>query len=295
MPEGDSLWQQASLLHGFLAGKALLSSDFRIPRHATLDLAGWHTEEVVSRGKHLLHRLVPPAGTPRPPLTIHSHLKMEGHWEIYGPGARWKRPGHTARCVLTVQDGTAVGFSLGVLEVLPTQEEPRVVGHLGPDLLGPGWDPAQAEANLVSDPSRPIGLALLDQRVMAGIGNIYRNELCFLAGLHPAAPVRALSLPPARLDAAGVVAEAFRLLDLNRDHPGRRTTPSEPLGRPSSGGLWPRFFVYGRTRQPCLRCRTPIRQETLSEPGSAGRAAQDRAVYFCPRCQQFPGDSPKRK
>ncbi|MDP5226603.1 MULTISPECIES: DNA-formamidopyrimidine glycosylase family protein [Arthrobacter] len=284
MPEGDSLWQQASLLHGFLAGKPLTGSDFRVPRFATLDLRGWRTLEVRARGKHLLHRLGAPAGTAREGLTIHSHLKMEGQWQLYRPGERWHRPGHTARCVLTVAEGSAVGFSLGVLEVVRTREEDAVVGHLGPDLLGEDWDPATAEANLRSDPARPLGLALLDQRIMAGVGNIYRNELCFLAGLHPAAPVAAPGAPPARLDAAGVVREAHRLLDLNRDNPRRQTTPPAPPGRPAAGGRWPEFFVYGRARQPCLRCRTPIRQESLGEENSG----KERVVYFCTRCQPIP-------
>lgn len=303
MPEGDSVWQAASRLDAFLRGSTLLASDFRVPRFATLDLSGWRTEEVSSRGKHLLHRLSPPSGIDREGLTIHSHLKMEGEWQLYAPGERWRRPGHTARAVLTTEAGSAVGFSLGILEVLKTSAEPGVVGHLGPDLLGADWDPATAEARLSADLARPLGLALLDQRVMAGIGNIYRNELCFLAGLHPAAPVSALfgeaaegtgSPGPAvsTLDVAGLVAEAHRLLDLNRSTPGRQTT-SLPRGvRPAGGGSWPRYHVYRRTRQPCLRCRTPIREGTLGEPGTRtggpARGSQERTIYFCPQCQPLP-------
>lgn len=315
MPEGDSVWRAASLLDAFLRGTTLRSSDFRVPRFATLDLSGWRTDEVVARGKHLLHRLSPPEGVGREGLTIHSHLKMEGAWQCYGPGERWRKPGHTARVVLRTERGSAVGFSLGILEVLKTSAESSVVGHLGPDLLGPDWDLATAEANLRADPARPLGLALLDQRVMAGVGNIYRNELCFLAGLHPAAPVQALldraERPAGALDLSGVVAEAHRLLDMNRDTPARQTT-SLPQGiRPAGGGSWPRYHVYGRTRQPCLRCRTPIREGSLGEPGtwtggpSAGRTGgpsrgparvtQDRVIYFCPRCQPLPTDPTLRR
>ncbi|MGO4454616.1 DNA-formamidopyrimidine glycosylase family protein [Arthrobacter sp. RAF14] len=310
MPEGDSVWRAASRLDAFLRGATLLASDFRVPRFATLDLTGWRTEEVTARGKHLLHRLIPPAGIDREGLTIHSHLKMEGEWQLYEPGERWRKPGHTARVVLRTERGSAVGFSLGILEVLKTSAEPSVVGHLGPDLLGSDWDPATAEANLRADPTRPLGLALLDQRVMAGIGNIYRNELCFLAGIHPAAPVQALldrtgipdrpdPSPHGTLDLPGVVAEAHRLLDMNRDTPARQTT-SLPRGiRPAGGGSWPRYHVYRRARQPCLRCRTPLREGSLGEPGprSGGpaRASQDRVIYYCPRCQPLPPDQPPRR
>ena len=132
------------------------------------------------------------AGRPRRALTIHSHLKMEGSWQVYAPGGRWRKPGHTARCVLRTATADVVGFSLGILEVIPTPDESRVVGHLGPDLLGPGWDAEEAVRRLRAAPDTPIGVALLDQRNLAGIGNIYRCEACFLAGVHPAAPVSAV-------------------------------------------------------------------------------------------------------
>ena len=189
MPEGDSVWRAAAQLHAALAGQQLTASDFRVPRFATLKLDGWTVTEVVPRGKHLLMRLRGPA---EEQLTIHSHLKMEGTWQVYPPGGRWRKPGFTARCVLRTATADAVGFSLGILEVVRTAEEDSVVGHLGPDLLGPDWDLAEAERRIRAAPDVPIGVALLDQRNLAGIGNIYRCEACFLSGIHPAAPVSAV-------------------------------------------------------------------------------------------------------
>ncbi|WP_336855056.1 DNA-formamidopyrimidine glycosylase family protein [Sinomonas albida] len=280
MPEGDNVWQAAVRLHAGLAGKRLAASDFRVPSLATLDLSGWTVLEVASRGKHLLHRLAPPPDRADEPLSIHSHLKMEGSWHVYAPGERWRKPAHTARVVLRAEDGTsAVGFSLGVLEVLPTAEEGRVVGHLGPDLLGEDWDADRAEANLRARPDRAIGLALLDQRNLAGIGNIYRNELCFLARVHPAAPVAAVA------DLPKMVATARRLLEVNRARPSRNTT----------GGFGPRddSWVYGRAGQPCKRCRTRIVHATLGEPAEAAPGTwpveqRERDIYYCPSCQPAP-------
>lgn len=281
MPEGDSIWRAAAELHKALGGQILVSSDFRVPRFATLNLAGWTVTEVVPRGKHLLMRLLGPteagpseavagAGQQRRVLTIHSHLKMEGSWQVYAPGGRWRKPGHTARCILRTATADVVGFSLGILEVIPTQDEARAVGHLGPDLLGRDWDAEEAVRRVRAAPDTPIGVALLDQRNLAGIGNIYRCEACFLAGVHPAAPVSAVP------DLAGMLEEAKVLLEANLG-PGPRTTRGPRARRP---GYW----VYRREHQPCLRCGTPVRRAVLG-PASG---LEDRDIYFCPECQPGP-------
>jgi endonuclease-8 len=201
---------------------------------------------------------------------------MEGSWQVYAPGGRWRKPGHTARCVLRTATADVVGFSLGILEVVPTPDESRVVGHLGPDLLGPDWDAEEAVGRLLAAPDTPVGVALLDQRNLAGLGNIYRCEACFLAGVHPASPVSAVPDLPAML------AEAKVLLEANLG-PGRRITRGATFpgvrGIPRSG-----YWVYGREHQPCLRCRTPIRRGVLG-PASG---MEDRTIYFCPRCQPSP-------
>ncbi len=282
MPEGDSVFRAAAQLHAALAGQQLLSSDFRVPRFATLKLGGWTVTEVVPRGKHLLMRLQGPAGqgpAERNRLTIHSHLKMEGTWQVYPPGGRWRKPGFTARCVLRTAAADAVGFSLGILEVVRTSEEGSVVGHLGPDLLGPDWDLAEAERRIRAAPDVPIGVALLDQRNLAGIGNIYRCEACFLSGVHPASPVS--DVP----GLAAIITDAKVLLEANLGA-GRRTTVLNPrgvaVGRTS--GL-PGYWVYGRGNQPCLKCRTPIRRGVLGP----ATGTEERDIYFCPTCQPAPG------
>lgn len=287
MPEGDSVWRAANQLHSALAGQKLIASDFRVPRFATLNLQGWSVEEVVPRGKHLLMRLLSPAGER---LTIHSHLKMEGSWQVYPPGGRWRKPGFTARCVLRTPVADAVGFSLGLLEVIRTAEEDKAVGHLGPDLLGPDWDPAEAERRVASAPEVPIGVALLDQRNLAGIGNIYRCEACFLSGIHPASPVAAVADLPALFD------HAKQLLEANLG-PGRRTTVLNARGTPVGRAAGrPGYWVYRREHQPCLRCRTPILhgvlgKTTLGGAGSGGRelVIEERDIYFCPKCQPLLG------
>lgn len=289
MPEGDSVFRAAAQLHAALAGQQLLSSDFRVPRFATLRLGGWTMTEVIPRGKHLLMRLqgpTPPGPdrTGRPAdqnrLTIHSHLKMEGTWQVYPPGGRWRKPGFTARCVLRTATADAVGFSLGILEVVRTSEENTVVGHLGPDLLGPDWDLAEAERRIRAAPDTPVGVALLDQRNLAGIGNIYRCEACFLSGVHPASPVSAVP------ELTGMITDAKILLEANLGA-GRRTTILNPrgvaVGRTS--GL-PGYWVYRREHQPCLKCGTPIRRGVLGPAGGA----EERDIYFCPKCQPQPLD-----
>jgi endonuclease VIII len=257
VPEGDSVWRAARQLHQALAGQTLLASDFRVPRFATLNLAGWTVKEVVPRGKHLLMRVVGPEDKR---LTIHSHLKMEGAWQVYPPGGRWRKPGFTARCVLRTAAADAVGFSLGIVEVVATADEDSIVGFLGPDLLGPDWDLDEAERRVRSRPEVPIGVALLDQRNLAGIGNIYRCEACFLSGVHPATPVAEVA------DVRTMMTDAKQLLEVNLG-PGRRVTVLNarglPVGRMAGR---PGYWVYGGERRPCLKCGTPIQRGVLGKP-----------------------------
>lgn len=188
MPEGDTVLQTAQRLHIALAGQVLTHSDLRVPRFATADLTGRTVLGVTPRGKHLLTRI-------EGGLTLHSHLGMDGAWRLYAARERWRGgPGHQIRAVLSTAHLTAVGYRLPVLELLRTADEEKAVGHLGPDLLGPGWDPDTALRNLLADPARPLGEALLDQRNLAGIGNIYKAELCFLARATPGSRRRAAHL-----------------------------------------------------------------------------------------------------
>ncbi len=251
MPEGDTVWHTAAVLRQHLLGGTLTRCDVRVPRFATVDLTGQVVDEVVSRGKHLFIRVGQ--------ASIHSHLKMEGSWRV---GNRAVRIDHRARIVLETGTVRAVGVDLGVLEILDRDHDGDAVAHLGPDLLGEDWDPARAAANLAVRPDRRIAEALLDQRVLAGIGNVYCNELCFVSGHLPTAPVSAVA-DPRRL-----VSRAREMLWLNRFRWNRCTTGDTRSGRQ----LW----VYGRAGQPCRRCATRI------DTDDSGR----RVSYWCPRCQR---------
>lgn len=258
MPEGDTVHRAARRLDDALSAQVLTRSDLRIPSLATRDLAGRRVLETVSRGKHLLTRF-------EGGVTLHSHLKMDGSWDIHPVGTRWRKAGHLARAVLRTQAVEAVGFQV-LLDLVATEREDSLVGHLGPDLLGPDWDAEQAMRNLAGAPEARLGDALLDQSNLAGIGNVFRVELCFLAGADPATSVGALP----RSDLEGVLAHAKRLLETNKDRSRRNTTGDPRNGRQ----LW----VYNR-RGPCLRCGTAIRTDTQ---GPRGR---ERQTWWCPQCQ----------
>lgn len=258
MPEGDTVYRTAHALNDALAGRVLDRCDIRVPAYATVDLTGERVEAVVSVGKHLLHRIGE--------FTIHSHLKMEGSWDIYRDRARWRSPVWQARAILGVPGVLTVGFQLGELEVVPREREQELVGYLGPDILGVEWDAYVAVRNLGADPDRPIGIALLDQRVIAGLGNVYRNELCFLRGV---LPTRAVGTVP---DLPGLVDLAQRLIVANRDRVERVTTGDTRRGR--------RTWVHGREHQPCLRCGTPILQGALGDT-----ELTERQTFYCPVCQ----------
>jgi endonuclease VIII len=257
MPEGDTVYLTARNLNAALSGAVLTRCDIRVPEFATVDLRGETVHDVASRGKHLLIRVGE--------VSIHSHLKMEGSWHLYRHGTPWRRPAFQARAVLETADWVAVGFELGLLEIVPVQREAELLDYLGPDLLGPDWDPAEAVRRLASEPDRPIAVALGDQRNLAGLGNEYVNELCFLRGVLPTRPVRAVP------DLPGLVDLAHRLITANRERV-RTTTGNTRPGE--------RAWVFGRDSKPCRRCGTPIQR------GSLGRNALElRNTFWCPRCQ----------
>jgi endonuclease-8 len=258
VPEGDTVYRTARHLDEALAGQLLLRSDFRVPAYAEFDLSGEPIDGVVSRGKHLLTRV---GG-----YSIHSHLKMEGSWHLYRPGSPWRRPAHTARVVLETAEWVAVGFDLGTVDVVRRDDEDSLVGHLGPDLLGSDWDADEAVRRLAAHPETPIQVAILDQRNLAGLGNEFANELCFLRGLLPTRPVGETADLPA------LVRLAHRVINANRDRVQRTFTGDTREGRQT--------WVYRREGRPCRRCGTRIQH---------GRLGKDelslRDSYWCPRCQ----------
>ena len=258
MPEGDIVWYTARRLHEALAGRVLTRSDFRVPRYATVNLAGQAVSEAVSQGKHLLIRT--DGG-----LTVHTHLKMEGSWRVR-PAAEPLAESYKLRLLLANSEWHAAGYALGITEVLPTSQEHRVTGHLGPDLLGPGWDPDQAAARLAAQPDRPIGEALLDQRNLAGIGTWFCAEMLFLRGIDPWRPAGSVE------DLGALVETGHRLLDANKERIGHTSTGDTRRGQES--------WVYGRAGRPCRRCGTLVRRGEQGPPG------QERLRFWCPNCQR---------
>lgn len=256
MPEGDTVFRTADKLRGALAGKTLTKCDVRVPKFATVDLTGNVVDEVLSRGKHLFIRVGD--------ASIHSHLKMDGAWLLDGQIRRV--PAHKVRIVLEATLGDrvsrAAGIDLGVLEILKRDHDMEAVAHLGPDLLGDDWDPRTAASNLSADHDRALADALLDQRVMAGVGNVYANELCFVSGRLPTSPVSAVR------DPLRTVQRARDMLWLNRNRVNRTTTGNTRPGN----DLW----VYGRVGRPCRRCGTRIEMDGTGE----------RVRYWCPNCQR---------
>ncbi|MEX2290380.1 MAG: DNA-formamidopyrimidine glycosylase family protein [Mycobacteriales bacterium] len=260
MPEGDTVWLAAKRLHEALAGQRLTRSDFRVPSLATVDLAGRTVLAVVPRGKHLLTRL---SGG----LTLHTHFRMDGSWHLYRPGDRWTGgPAWQVRVVLETADRQAVGYRLPVVELVT--DESAAVGHLGPDLLAEDWDLEEALHRLRADPAREVGLALLDQRNLAGLGNLYRTEVLFLRGLTPWVAVG--DVP----DLPGLVEKGRRLMLANREHWEQSTTGSLRGGE--------QHWVFERAGRPCRRCGTRVLSAEQGEPPAA------RLTYWCPRCQLGP-------
>ncbi|GDY32837.1 Fpg/Nei family DNA glycosylase [Gandjariella thermophila] len=263
MPEGDTVFLTGRLLDEALAGRTLLRGELRHPRLSTVDLAGRVVLGVRSVGKHLLARF--DDGT-----SLHSHLRMDGAWRVYRPGERWRGPGHQVRAILATAERTAVGFRLHDMALLATRDEVRLVGHLGPDLLDPAWDErlaGEAATRLGRRADREVGLALLDQTVMAGVGNLYRAEVCFLLGVSPWTPV-------SEVDAGQAVRLARELLSRNAWTPARSTTGDSRPAR--------RHWVYDRAGRPCLRCGAAVRA------APQGHGLDERTVYYCPTCQPGP-------
>ncbi|MCU1590919.1 MAG: Fpg/Nei family glycosylase [Frankiales bacterium] len=262
MPEGDTVWLAAQRLHDALAGRVLTTSDFRVPQLATTDLTGREVLSVTPRGKHLLTRI-------EGGLTLHTHFRMDGTWHLYRPGERRRGgPDWQVRVVLTNAEWEAVGYRLPVVELLATADEARAVGHLGPDVLGPDWDVEEAVRRLRSDPAREIGMALLDQRNLAGLGNLYRIEILFLRGLTPWLPVSEVP------DLRGLVEVGRRLMLANRGRIEQSTTGSLRRGET--------HWVFERTGRPCRRCSTPIAS------AEQGEVPYQRLSYWCPHCQLGP-------
>lgn len=287
MPEGDTIYRTAVVLRRALQGRAVARFETTIPAVAAVDerlrVAGRVIRAVDARGKHLLITMARPspdegaapvdAAEPPPArdrgdlLILHTHMMMTGSWHVYRPGEAWSKPARRAVVVLHTDAFVAPCFSAPVVELLTERalaQHPRL-GALGPDAITDSFDALEARARLRRRPELPIGVALLNQRALAGVGNVFKSEVLFRQRVSPFRPVGELTdavLEP-------LIADCHQLLVQNRGGPLRRTMPGLDERE--------RLFVYNRSGEPCRVCGAPIRMR---------RQGMDaRSTYFCPRCQ----------
>jgi endonuclease-8 len=268
MPEGDTIYRTAQTLQRALAGRSVRRFESALPALTRVDedtpVAGRTIEAVRSVGKHLLIEF---SGG----LVLRTHMRMNGAWHIYRPGERWRKPRVAMRIAIETDDWIAVGFNVPVAEFVRARDlaRHRELARLGPDLLGEPFDEQAATARLLDiGANRPIAEALLDQRVMAGVGNVFKSEVLFVCGVDPTRPVD--TLPAA--DLARLVRAARGLLRAN-------VTAGARGSRRTTNAMNPdvRLWVYGRGGRACRRCGTPILCEAHGESA--------RLTFWCPKCQ----------
>ncbi len=274
MPEGDTLFRAARTLHRALAGKPVVRFETALAQLSRVDddapIAGRTVERVRSVGKHLLVEL---SGD----LVLRTHMRMNGSWHVYRPGERWQRPRSAMRVLLETVDFQAVAFDVPVAEFRTSRGLARdpVIARLGPDVLDAAIDEAEAVRRLRERAGLGIGAALLDQRALAGIGNVFKSEVCFAERVHPFAPVASLE------DEAllRLVRRARRFLGMNvlEASGGRMVTYTGLRRTTHRGDPSARLWVYGRAAEPCRVCGERIVLER--------RGLETRSTYFCPRCQ----------
>lgn len=273
MPEGDSIFRAARALHRALAGRTV-SRFVSVFPHLTnpledRPLVGQVIERVEARGKHLLIWF---SGG----LALRTHLRMHGSWHIYRPGERWQRPHHDMRIVLETPEFIAVAFNVPVAEFETTDAVERTdpLRDLGPDPLGGEFNASLAAERIAARTDMEIADALLDQRAIAGIGNIYKSETLFAAKVNPFTAVGQLT----RDQIESIVAVAAKLLRANVSESSHGMSTSGGL-RHTTGRFDPgaRFWVYRRGGKPCRRCGSPIQR--------ASQGAYARSTYWCPKCQ----------
>jgi endonuclease-8 len=273
MPEGDTIFRAARTLHSALAGKRVVRFESVLPALTRVEyddpITGREIVSVSAAGKHLLMEF-------SRGLVLRTHMRMNGSWHIYRPGERWRRRRREMRVLVATEDFEAVGFNIPEAEILSAADRSRhrQLRRLGPDLLGETFDEATAIARARAQGPRHIADVLLNQQVMAGLGNVYKSEVLFACGIDPFAATSALT--DAQLSA--LIATARRFLRLNVTpgvHPmttysgyRRTTNRDDPAER-----LW----VYGRARRPCRRCGTAIRARP--------QGPDARLTYWCPVCQ----------
>ncbi len=309
MPEGDTIFRAARTLHRALAGRVVTHFDTQYAQLATVHddapITGRTVERVSARGKHLLVYLsgagyrvpgtasgVPgdgdvPADTPtgtrgwHGALVLRTHMLMSGSWHVYRPGERWQRAASSARIVIGTADFVAVGFAVPIAEFIPAAalETDQALGRLGPDVLAADFEPEAVVPRLAASGRPTAAEALLDQRVIAGIGNVYKSELLFLAGVWPFTPPALV--PPDRW--RRMMQDARTLLRANVVDPHETGVVTWRGMRRTTGRSNPdqRLYVYGRRGEPCRRCGTAVRMVHHGD--------HNRSTYWCPSCQPEAG------
>ena len=278
MPEGDTIFRTARALGRALAGKPITAFRSTYPLltrwHQDAPLTGQSVDRVESRGKWLLMHFSGGA-------TLVTHMLMNGSWHIYRPGQAWQQPRVNMRILIETRDYLAVGFRVPVAEMHTAQSLARHPRIPQPqiDVLSESFDEHEVLRRLLAQTGEAIADVLLDQRVLAGVGNVFKSEVCFVTGVHPYCKVSALT--PAQAQA--LIAAARRLVSANVledsgdaivtycGHKRRTTHTADP-----GASLW----VYGRAGQPCRRCAEPIRRRIQGQDA--------RVTFWCPRCQPLP-------
>jgi endonuclease VIII len=272
MPEGDTIYRAAAAMHRALSGRVVTRFESVYPAVTRIaddrPIVGRTIESVSARGKHLLIAF---SGD----VVLRTHMRMNGSWHLYRTGVRWQRPVRAMRVLVAAGDVEAVGFDVPVVELLTRRDLGRHVQlrALGPDLPAVTFDRAEAITRIRSRSADAVGDVLLNQRVLAGIGNVFKSEILFLAGIEPFSRVSSLA-----------DADVERLVDVSREQLAanvmtRSQTLSLATGRTTTRSLDPnrRLWVYGRKGKPCRRCGAPIQ---------ARKTGLDaRLTYWCPRCQ----------
>lgn len=270
MPEGDAIFRTARTLHRALAGKTIVRFESVFPKltrvHQDAPVTGRTVESVTAAGKHVLMRF---SGD----LMLRTHMRMNGSWHLYRPGERWRRPRRDMRIVVVTDDFEAVAFTVPVAEFLDSRAEARQddLRHMGPDLLAPAFDEDEALGRAREHDAEEIADVLLNQRVVAGIGNIYKCETLFLCSVSPFARTRALSDDTIR--ALFRTGRKYLRANVHKRAGGIVTYAGFRRERGEGG----RHYVYGRRGRPCRNCGTPIQLRT--------QGPHARLTYWCPTCQ----------
>jgi endonuclease VIII len=269
VPEGDTIYRTAASIRQWVGGRIVTGAQSQVPGLNLQTLAGRAIETVEPHGKHLVISFgAHPDRDDDQPVALHSHMRMSGSWHVYTATAEWQRPRRQAKVIITAADRLAVCFNAPIISLLPVRDVDRGtgIGRLGPDVLVDPFNPAEvvirARAARNAD---AIGEVLLDQRVVAGIGNIYRCESLFLERIHPWTILSQLT--DSALEA--VVETASRIM---------RANLGKPIGRNFGNGE-NQTWVYGRNGLPCKNCGTPIQTRK--------QGSQARTAYWCSSCQRI--------